>query len=192
MNSTHALGSTQQPRGSANHLRRTGIAQQPVKASRLYGLPCTKCGAYYFSDEPSCPICERHRVNNKLSRGTVLISKRTRCRGGQRQELPRLEGKLRPMEIIPRDGYLDQLTHRAKRDRTTRVLLEELARLTGHTHTNSVHQALRLYALHRLGHDEVERIVLDWQLEPISLEHYSCHCAERGGGKSGKLGQPTT
>lgn len=68
MNSTHPLDSAQDPRGTATHLQQAGIAKQPVKASRLYGLPCAKCGAYYFSDEPSCPICERRRVNDRPPR----------------------------------------------------------------------------------------------------------------------------
>ena len=24
---------------------------------RVYGLPCETCGHYFFTDEPSCPVC---------------------------------------------------------------------------------------------------------------------------------------
>ncbi len=37
---------------------------QPPGRSRLSGLPCPKCGSYYYSDEPSCPVCEGQRATS--------------------------------------------------------------------------------------------------------------------------------
>ncbi len=36
--------------------------EPPMRRTRLYGLPCTKCGAYFFSDEPNCPVCASRRL----------------------------------------------------------------------------------------------------------------------------------
>lgn len=32
--------------------------------ARLFGLPCTKCGRWFFSDEASCPSCHTPRVTS--------------------------------------------------------------------------------------------------------------------------------
>ena len=33
-----------------------------VRKPRLFGLPCTKCGAWFFSDEAGCPRCQTPRA----------------------------------------------------------------------------------------------------------------------------------
>ncbi len=70
MNSTHAIDSTrQQTRGAADYLQQTEVPKEPVRTSHLYGLPCARCGAYYFSDEPNCPVCQSRSVNGPARTG---------------------------------------------------------------------------------------------------------------------------
>lgn len=38
-----------------------------TKRERLYGLPCEKCGAWYFSDEAECPVCDNRRRDTGTS-----------------------------------------------------------------------------------------------------------------------------
>jgi hypothetical protein len=33
-----------------------------MRKPRLFGLPCTKCGAWFFSDEARCPRCQTPRA----------------------------------------------------------------------------------------------------------------------------------
>lgn len=37
-------------------------SERLITRKRLYGLPCSRCGAYYFSDEPDCPVCARRQA----------------------------------------------------------------------------------------------------------------------------------
>ncbi len=57
MNGTHILETVQQPDGRVGRPQLTVDPEQLTTGGRLYGLPCPQCGAYYFSDEPDCPIC---------------------------------------------------------------------------------------------------------------------------------------
>jgi hypothetical protein len=36
--------------------------QKTVFARRLFGLPCTNCGAWFYSDETHCPRCRTPKV----------------------------------------------------------------------------------------------------------------------------------
>ena len=39
-----------------------GNGASGVRKPRLFGLPCTKCGAWFFSDEARCPRCQTPRA----------------------------------------------------------------------------------------------------------------------------------
>jgi hypothetical protein len=39
-----------------------GDGASGVRKPRLFGLPCTKCGAWFFSDEARCPRCQTPRA----------------------------------------------------------------------------------------------------------------------------------
>lgn len=48
------------------HPQLTHRSEQASASRRLYGLPCDKCGSYYYSDEPSCPVCKGSGAENGL------------------------------------------------------------------------------------------------------------------------------
>lgn len=42
-------------------------SEQGSMGKRLYGLPCSNCGAYLYSDEPSCPVCKTNSADRIVS-----------------------------------------------------------------------------------------------------------------------------
>ena len=62
-----ALENAQEVRGCAIQFQPPDTSAPRLKRIRLYGLPCPKCGSYYFSDEPNCPVCEGRSVNSRTA-----------------------------------------------------------------------------------------------------------------------------
>ncbi len=59
MSTGYKLDSAQQAPKCAISFDPAGVSEPAGNHTRLLGLPCPKCGAYYFSGEPNCPICLR-------------------------------------------------------------------------------------------------------------------------------------
>lgn len=49
------------------YLQLTENSEQASISKRLYGLPCDKCGSYYYSDEPRCPVCNASGAEERLT-----------------------------------------------------------------------------------------------------------------------------
>lgn len=77
MKTQYANEDSPQVRQSAISYKPTGASESRTKRPRLYRLPCPKCGAYYFTDEPNCPRCEAG-MNNR-PRVSVQESGMQRC-----------------------------------------------------------------------------------------------------------------
>ncbi len=52
-----------QDNGSPSAAAVENIAPE-MRRARLFGLPCTKCGKWFFSDEARCPRCQTARVTS--------------------------------------------------------------------------------------------------------------------------------
>jgi hypothetical protein len=52
----HGGGSTAAPAAVENNA--IGI-----RKARLFGLPCSRCGRWFFSDEARCPCCQTPRIS---------------------------------------------------------------------------------------------------------------------------------
>lgn len=42
----------------------TEHSEQDRASKKLYGLPCAKCGSYYYSDASTCPVCKPSGSDN--------------------------------------------------------------------------------------------------------------------------------
>ncbi len=62
MSTSYGFDSSQPASKLALNLQPAGVSVPSIKRSPLLGLRCPKCRAYYFSDEPDCPVCESRRV----------------------------------------------------------------------------------------------------------------------------------
>ncbi len=84
MKTDYALERSQQTSQSQVSIDAT-VAPVPIpRHTRLYRLPCPRCGTYYFEDEPTCPLCESrmNRLRNAASsvrRGRLLRLPCPRC-----------------------------------------------------------------------------------------------------------------
>jgi len=59
-------GSTAAPAAVENTIGNSeaGNSATGRRKARLFGLPCTKCGRWFFSDETGCPGCQTPRSNS--------------------------------------------------------------------------------------------------------------------------------
>ncbi len=58
-----AAATAQEPGNEANNGAGNGTGSREKR--RLFGLPCVKCGFWFFSDEAQCPRCNTARATRK-------------------------------------------------------------------------------------------------------------------------------
>jgi hypothetical protein len=58
-----AAATVQEPGNEADNRADNGTGSREKR--RLFGLPCVKCGFWFFSDEAQCPRCNTPRPNRK-------------------------------------------------------------------------------------------------------------------------------